>query len=67
MHLGSGVEELANIGGGWEGNNRQEFQPLWVPPGDGDLLQIPGEGDPYDVRRLASSGKEFGLDEEGLE
>ena len=28
--------------GGGEGGHRQGFKILWVPPGDGDLLQIPG-------------------------
>ena len=53
VHQGSGVEETAICGGGGEGGHCQGFQRLWAPPGDGDLLQIPGTGDIGVVRRLA--------------
>ena len=31
--------------GGGEGDHTQGVQSVWAPPGYGELLQIPGEGD----------------------
>ena len=45
MLSGSGAEETAIRSGGREGGQRQGFQRPWAPPGDGDLLKIPREGD----------------------
>ena len=66
VHLGSGEEETTIIGRGGEGGHRQGFHPLWAPPVDGDLLQIPGAGDIGNVRQLAGGGEELGPGEEGL-
>ena len=67
VHLGSGAEEMAISGGGGEGGYHQGFQRLWAPPGDGDLLQIPGAGDLGRGRRLAGGGEGFGPGKKGLE
>ena len=67
VHLGRGAEEAAISGGGGEGGCRQGFQRLWVPPVDGDLLQIPGAGDLGNGRRLVGSGEELGLGKDGME
>ena len=60
VHSGSGAEETVISSGGGEGGHFQGFQRLWVPPGDGDLLQILRAGDlgdnddwPAVVRNLA--------------
>ena len=45
VKLGSGAEETAISGGEGDGGHRQGFQRLWAPPGDGNILQITGEGD----------------------
>ena len=60
VHLGSGAEETEISGGGGEGGHCQVFQRLWAPPGDGDLLQIPGAGDIGDGRRMAGGAEELG-------
>ena len=57
IHLQSGAEETMICGRGGEGGHRQGFQRLWAPPGDGDLLQIPGTGDLGDGKRLAGGGE----------
>ena len=67
VHSGSGAEETEVSGGGGEGGQRQGFQRLWAPPGDDDLLQIPGAGDLGDGRQLAGGGEELGPGEEFLE
>ena len=67
MHRGSGAEETAISGGGVKVGHCPGFQRLWVPPGDGDLLQIPGEGDLESGQRLTGSGEELGSGKEGLE
>ena len=69
MHLGSGEEETAFSGGGGEGGHRQGFQRLWVPPGYGDLLQIPRAGDLGDGRQrlLAGGDEELGPGKDGVE
>ena len=66
VHPGSGAEETAISGGGGEGGHCQGFQRLWAPPGDGDLLQIPGADYLGGVRRLAGGGEELGPGKEGL-
>ena len=45
VKMGSGEEATALISRGGEGVHRQVIQHLWEPPGDGDLLPIPGTGD----------------------
>ena len=45
VQKGSGEEATAMGGGGGEGGNQKEIQHLWDPPGDSDLLLIPGTGD----------------------
>ena len=60
MQPGSGAEDMAISEGGGEGGYHQVFQPLWAPPGYGDLLQITGAGDLGGGRRLASGGEELG-------
>ena len=40
---------------------------FWEPPGDGDLLQIPGTGDLINGQRVAGGGEELCLGEDGLE
>ena len=57
---GSGAEDTEISGGEGEGGHRQGFQRLWDPPGDVELLQIPGVGDLGGGRQLASSGEELG-------
>ena len=66
VHLGSRAEETEIIGGVEEGGHCQGFQRLWVPPGDGDLLQIPGAVDLGDRRQLSGGGEELIPSEEGL-
>ena len=41
---GIGAEETEISGIEGEVGHCQGFQRLWAPPGDGDLLQIPGGG-----------------------
>ena len=67
VHPGSGAEETEISGGGGEGVHRQVFQRLWVPPGYGDLLQIPGAGDIGGRRLLAGGGEKLVPDKEGLD
>ena len=67
MHSGSGAEETEISGRGGEGGHRQGFQRLWDPPGDGDLLQIPGAGDLGNGRKLSGSGDELGPGKDVLE
>ena len=57
VHLRSLAEETAISGGGEEGGHCQNIQRLWTPPGDGDLLQIPGAGDIGSGQLLARSGE----------
>ena len=64
---GSGAVDTAISGVGGEGRHRQGFQRLWAPPGDGDLLQIPGVGDLEDGWQLTDCGEEIGPGKEGLE
>ena len=52
-----GAEETVFSGRGGEGGHRHIFQRLWAPPGDGDLLKIPGSVDLGGGRRLASVGE----------
>ena len=59
VQMGSGEEVMVIISRGGEGGHRQGFQLLWDPPGDGDLLQIPGTGDLGGRRRLDGGGKEL--------
>ena len=56
---------LGNRGGA--GGNIHVIQRLWAPPGDGELLPIPGEGDLGGGRRLAVSSQEFVKGEGGVE
>ena len=58
---GGGAEAAALGSGGGEG-----IQRLWSPPGYGDLLMIPGEGDLGGGKWLASSGPEFGKGKGGV-
>ena len=67
VHSESGAEETEISGGGGEGGHHQGFHRIWAPPGDGDLLQIPGAGDLGDGRQLAVSDDELGLGKEGVE
>ena len=64
---GSGAEAAAISSGGVEGGHYQGFQRLWVTPGDGGLLQIPGTGDLSDRWKLDGSGKEILPGEGGME
>ena len=66
MQPGRGAEETAIIGGGGEGFHQQGFQRLWAPPGDGDILQIPGLCDLGNGRQLAGGGEELGPGKENL-
>ena len=52
---------------GGETGNYQVFQCLWAPPGDDDLLLIPGTGDLGGGRRLDGGGKELVTGEGGME
>ena len=71
MHItvqpGRGVEATAIISGGGEGGHRQGFQRLWAPPGDGELLQIPGTGHIGGKKQLDGGGKELVPGKGGLE
>ena len=62
-----GAEETEISGEGGEGGHRQGFQHLWAPPGDGDLLQIPGTGALGGRRRLSGVGNELVPGKGGLE
>ena len=57
VHMGIRAEETAISGVGGEGGHCQGFQPLWVPPGYGEILQIPWEGDIIDGRQLTGGGE----------
>ena len=50
---------MAISSGEGEGGHRQGFQRIWAPPGDGELLQIPGTGDIGGRQQLAGGGKEL--------
>ena len=67
VQTGSKAEAKTIISRGGEGGHLQGFQCLWAPPGDGELLQIPGTGDLGGRRRLAGSGKELVPGEGGME
>ena len=67
VQMRSRAEATEISSGGGEGGHRRGFQRVWAPPGDGDLLQLPKVGDLGDGRRLASSGEELGLVEDGVE
>ena len=67
VHLGSGAEETEISGGGGEGGHRQGSQRIWAPPGDGDILQMPGSSDIVNGGRLAGGGEELGPGKEILE
>ena len=54
-------------GGGGDRVHRQTFQRLRAPPGDDDLLQIPGTGDIGGRQRLAGGGKKLFPGKGGLE
>ena len=62
MQTGGRAEETAISGRGGEVGHRQDFQRLWAPPGDGDLLQIPGTVDLSGRRRLAGGGDKLDAD-----
>ena len=64
---GSVEEATALDGGGGDGGHLQVTQSLWAPPGDGDLLLIPGTGDLGVRRRLAGGGQELILGKGGVE
>ena len=59
VQTGSRVEETEISGRGGEVGHHQGFQRLWAPPGDGDLLQIPGMGDLSGRQRLAGGGEKL--------
>ena len=59
VKMGSGAEATAIGSRGGEVGHRQSFQRLLAPPGDGDLLQIPGTGDLGGRRRMDGGGKEL--------
>ena len=67
VHLGRRAEEKAISGGGGEGGHRQGFQSIWDPPGDGDLLQIPGSSDLGNGQLLVGGGEELGPGNKFLE
>ena len=50
---------MALISRGGEGGRLQGIQRLWEPPGDGDLIPIPGTGDLGGKQRLAGGGQEL--------
>ena len=54
---GSGAEEMTVSGVEGEAVHSQGLQSLWAPPGDGELLQIPGTSDLGGRRRLAGGGE----------
>ena len=54
-------------GRGVEGGHYQVFQHPCTPPGDGDLITIPGTDDLGSGQRLASSGEELVSGKDGLE
>ena len=61
-------EEVMALGvRGGAGSRLQGIWCLWAPPGDGDLLLIPGEGDIGGGRRLYKGGQEFFTGEGGVE
>ena len=50
-----GLEETTISGRGGDIGHCQIFQRLWAPPGDGELLQIPGMGYLGGIQQLAGS------------
>ena len=59
MQPGHGEEETTIIRVGVAGYQYQGFQRLWAPPGDGEILQIPGTSDLGGRKRLDDSGEGF--------
>ena len=53
--------------GGEEGGHRKGFQHPWAPPGDGDLITIPGTDDFGSGQQLAGGGEELVSGKDGLE
>ena len=64
---GSGEKEMVLVSRGGVGGRLQGIQRLWAPPGDDDLLLIPGEGDLDSGQRLDSGGQEFFMSKGGVE
>ena len=60
MKEGGGSEVTALGRKGGECGHIQGIQLVWAPPGYGDLLQIPGEGDIGGGRVLAKCGQKPG-------
>ena len=56
---GGGSEVTALGGGGGAGGHLQGIQCLWDPPGDGDLLPMPGQGDISGGQQLYGGSQEF--------
>ena len=53
----SGAENTVISGEGGEGGHRQVFQHPLAPPGDVDLITLPGTDDHGSGQRLAGGGK----------
>ena len=58
---GGGEEEMVLGNRGGAGGNIQVIQRLWAPPGDGELLPIPGTGDLAGRRQLVRDDQELVL------
>ena len=63
----SGAEETAISGRGGERGHHQGFQRLWLPPGDGEYLQILVSGDLGNQQQQAGVGEELGPGKDVLE
>ena len=50
VQTGRGEEATVITSRGGEGGQRQGFQRQWAPPGDSELLQIPGTDDLGSIR-----------------
>ena len=66
-HCNRGAEKTVISSGGGEGGNHQGFHHPWAPPGDGDLIKIPGTDDLGSRTRLAGGGEELVLGEDSLQ
>ena len=60
MKEGGGAEATELGRGGGEGGHIQGVQHIWAPPGDDDLLQIPGEVGLSGGKRLGGGGQKPG-------
>ena len=67
VYEGSKEEAKVLDGGGILGGHLQGIQRLWEPPGDSELLLIPGASDLGGRQQLAGGGQKCFIDKGGVE